>query len=163
VCYDLSGKELWKFELPPAVLLGDLGSGVSPILADGVVVVVRDQKKDSSILAVDVATGSVKWRRKPRSPPPYPTPVPWDPSAGKQVVVAGHARMIGYDLLSGAQRWSAAGVPSGCCSSPVTADGIVLFAGSVGGGSDESQMPTFDSFLKDLDANKDGALSREEA
>src|SRR5262245_3165605 len=33
-CYDLSGKELWKLELPPATTGGDFGSGVSPILAE---------------------------------------------------------------------------------------------------------------------------------
>src|SRR5215468_7877587 len=43
VCYDLKGKELWKFEMPPAVTAGDFGSGVSPIVAEGVVVLVRDQ------------------------------------------------------------------------------------------------------------------------
>src|SRR5207247_5127617 len=29
VCYDLTGKELWKFEMPPAATAGDFGSGVS--------------------------------------------------------------------------------------------------------------------------------------
>src|SRR5215468_11807406 len=43
VCYDLKGKELWKFEMPPAATAGDFGSGVSPIVAEGVVVLVRDQ------------------------------------------------------------------------------------------------------------------------
>src|SRR5438128_8698726 len=38
LCYDLSGKELWKFEMPPAATSGNFGSGVSPIVADGIVV-----------------------------------------------------------------------------------------------------------------------------
>jgi len=38
VCYDLAGKELWKYEMPPAVTAGEFGSGVSPIIADGMVV-----------------------------------------------------------------------------------------------------------------------------
>src|SRR6478736_3336753 len=36
VCYDLSGKELWKYELPTAVTVGNFGSSSSPILSDGV-------------------------------------------------------------------------------------------------------------------------------
>ena len=73
--------------------------------------------------------------------------------------------MIGYDLKTGAEKWSLTGMPSGCCPSPVTADGTLFFAGGGPGGPDdkEMQMPTFDAMLKDLDKDKDGALSREEA
>src|SRR5262245_15304958 len=46
VCYDLSGKELWKYQMPLAAMPGDFGTGTSPILADGVVVVVRDEVKN---------------------------------------------------------------------------------------------------------------------
>jgi hypothetical protein len=71
--------------------------------------------------------------------------------------------MIGYDLATGSERWSAAGVPSACCSSPVIAEGVVYFAGSAGGGEgEEAQTPTFDAILKDLDADQDGAISRAE-
>jgi outer membrane protein assembly factor BamB len=90
--------------------------------------------------------------------------VVWDTPAGKQVVAAGHARMIGYDLKSGAEKWWVAGMPSGPCSSPVTADGTLFFAGWSPGSSDDKsfQMPTFDALLKQADA-KDGFLSREQA
>ena len=49
ICYDLTGKELWKFELLPAATAGDFGSGVSPIMVDGTVVLVRDEKKEAKI------------------------------------------------------------------------------------------------------------------
>lgn len=164
VCYDLSGKELWKYELPTAGTAGNFGSGVSPILADGAVVLVRDTPTDSRILAVDAVTGSLKWEKKRQSPASYSTPIVWETPAGKQLAVAGHARLIGYDLQTGAEKWSVTGVPSGCCSSPVTADGTLFFAGTSPGGTDdkEAQMPTYDGLLKDLDKDKDGALSREE-
>ena len=79
-------------------LPGDFGSGVSPILADGRVVLVRDQAKASSIFALDAANGQLKWEKKRLSPASYCTPVVWDTPAGKQVVSAGHGSMIGYDL-----------------------------------------------------------------
>src|SRR5437899_1175289 len=59
-CYDLSGNALWKLELPPAVTLGHFGTGVSPVIADGTVVLVRDVSKESKIIAVDLATGERK-------------------------------------------------------------------------------------------------------
>lgn len=165
VCYDLSGKEVWKFELPPAVAGGNFGSGVSPIIADGIVILVRDTTTDAKIIGLDAATGSPRWEKKRQSPVSYCTPIVWDTPAGKQVAAAGHGRMIGYDLKTGVEKWSVLGMPSGCCSSPVAADGMLYFAGSSPGGPDdkETPMPVFDDLLKDLDKDKDGALSREEA
>jgi len=165
ICYDLSGKELWKFEMSPAVTAGNFGSGTSPILVDDTVILVRDETKDPTILALDAVTGKPKWKKKRQSPSSYSTPVVWDTPAGKQVVAVGHARMIGYDLKTGAEKWSVAGMPSGPCSTPVTADGTLFFAGWSPGGPDdkENQMPTFDDLLKRADKNGDGVISREEA
>jgi outer membrane protein assembly factor BamB len=165
-CYDLAGKELWKYELPKAHTGGDFGSGVSPIIADGVVILVRDTPTDSRILAVNAVSGSLLWETKRRSPTSYSTPVVWETPAGKQVAMAGHARIIGYDLQTGTEKWSLDGIPAACCSSPVAADGVLLFAGaSPGTGEDEkpAHTPTYDDLLKDLDKDKDGALSRAEA
>ncbi|HVK16769.1 MAG TPA: PQQ-binding-like beta-propeller repeat protein [Fimbriiglobus sp.] len=165
VCHDLAGKELWRYEMPTASTPGDFGTGTSPVLLDGTVIVVRDEAKGSKVVAIDAATGSRKWEAKRQSPVSYCTPVAWDTPAGRQLVAAGHGRMIGYDLKSGDEKWSVRGMPSGCCSSPVAADGALFFAGWSPGGPDdkENQMPSFDSMLKDLDKDKDGVLSREEA
>jgi outer membrane protein assembly factor BamB len=164
-CYDLSGKELWKYELPTAVTMGNFGSGVSPILADSTVVLVRDASKDAKIIAVDANTGKLKWEKKRQSPVSYGTPVVWDTPAGKQVVAPGQGRLIGYDLKAGDEKWSVTGMPSGCCSSPVAAGGTLFFAGwSPGDATDKDfKMPTFDQLLKQLDKDGDGAISREEA
>jgi outer membrane protein assembly factor BamB len=165
VCYDLSGKELWTFKLPAAAPAGEFGSGTSPIIADGMVVLVRDEINDPKIFAIDATTGKPRWELKRQSRVSYSTPLVWETSAGKQIVAAGHARMIGYDFDTGAEQWTYVGLPSGTCSSPVTADGILYFAGWSPGGSEdkEFQWPSFDSFLKDLDKDKDERLSRDEA
>jgi outer membrane protein assembly factor BamB len=87
----------------------------------------------------------------------------WNTPAGKQIVVAGHARLIGYDLQSGAEKWYVNGIPSGCCASPVAADGLLYFAGyAPGGPEDDFQMPKYDDLLKGIDKDKDGAISKEE-
>ncbi len=165
VCYDLTGKELWKVEMPPATIPGNFGSGTSPILADGIVVLVRDEMKDPKIFAFEAATGKPKWEKKRRSVVSYSTPVVWDTPGGKQVAATGHGQMVGYDLQTGEEKWTVAGTPSGCCSSPVTSGGILYFAGWSPGGPDdkENQMPPFDAMLQKLDKDKDGALSRAEA
>lgn len=165
LCYDLSGKELWKLELPAAATAGEMGSGTSPIIADGLVVLVRDETRDAKVLALDAATGTPRWERKRNSPTSYCTPVVWDTPEGKQIAAAGHGRMIGYDLKTGVEKWFVAGLPSACCPSPVVAADTLYFAGWSPGGPDdpESAMPTYDAMLKELDKNQDGTLSREEA
>lgn len=164
-CYDLSGKELWRFEMPPAQMAGDFGSGTSPVLIDGLVLLIRDGMKESKMMAVDAATGSLVWEKKRLSPASYSTPVIWDAPGGKQVVAAGHGQLIAYDLKTGTDKWSVAGMPSACAPSPVVADGLLLFAGGAMTGPDDKEMPipSFDEMLKMLDKDKDGALSRAEA
>jgi outer membrane protein assembly factor BamB len=163
-CYNLSGKALWKLEMPPAATGGDFGSGVSPIITDGLVVLVRDEKNGSKIIALDAASGSCKWEQTRLSATSYCTPVVWHTTEGNQIVSAGHARMVGYDLKTGREKWFVNGMPAACIPSPVVANETLFFAGGGAGTEDqEFQMPSFDSMLKDLDKDNDGALSKEEA
>ncbi len=162
-CYDLAGKELWKFDMPTAVTGGNFGTGSSPIVVDGMVIVVRDELKGSKIVALDAVTGEPRWQKARLSPSSFTTPVVWATPTEKQVVVAGNARMLAYDLKTGAEKWSVNGIPSGPCSTPVVAEGHLFFAGwAPGGAEDEFKMPTYEGLLKQLDKDKDGALSEGE-
>lgn len=164
-CYDLSGKDLWTFALPTAATVANLGSSSSPILTGGMLLLLRDETKDPKILAIDAASGSLKWEKKRLSKASFSTPIIWDTPKGKQLVVAGHARLIGYDLNSGDESWSVGGITSGSITTPVLADGLVLFAGGMPSGPDDKEFkpPSFDELLKELDKDGDGAISRAEA
>ena len=61
VCYDLNGRELWRHPLSVAISGGGYGTGTSPIMVGRLVVLDRDQDKNSSLLAVDVVTGKTVW------------------------------------------------------------------------------------------------------
>ncbi len=165
VCYDLAGKELWKIEMRPAKTLGDFGSGVSPVIADGLVVLVRDEYSAPKIVAVDVTTGDIKWEKKRASQAGYCTPVVWNTPGGKQVAAPGMGQMTGYDLATGDEKWYVVGMPSAMCASPVTAGADLFFAAwSPGDPADSDfKMPAFDDFLKEADANGDGILSKDES
>lgn len=163
-CYDLAGKELWRYEMPVATVAGNFGSGVSPILSDGKVILVRDEMSDAKIIALDAESGDLLWEKPRKSAASYCSPVVWDTPQGKQVAAAGHGRMVGYDIKSGTEKWFVVGLPSGCCPSPVTAEGKLFFAGWSPGGPDdkEFQMPPFDGLLAHMDKDENGSLSREE-
>lgn len=166
-CYDLEGNELWKYSLPPAATLAGFGTGVSPILADGMVVLLRDESQEPKILALDLVTGDVEWETKRSSTSSFGTPAVWDTPAGIQIAAPGFGRMIGYDLQTGDEKWFVDGMPSACCASPVTADGALFFAGwSPGDPADNSfKMPTYDELLAQngADANGDGVFSKAES
>ncbi|MDX1964024.1 MAG: PQQ-binding-like beta-propeller repeat protein [Pirellulales bacterium] len=165
-CYDTTGKLLWKFPLPPAEVLGRFGSGVSPIIADGKVILVRDVLQTPTIYALDVKTGKPVWDKSREGLiTAYSTPVIWENNGVKEVVTAGIGRLVAYDLRDGSERWTVRELPSNVCTSPVVADGLLLFAGWSPGSPDDptGAMPAFADILKGADKDSDGALSRAEA
>jgi len=79
IAYDFAGKELWRHTLPCAETNNDFGSGTSPILADGLVVLVRDLKADSAVFVLDAATGKPVWKTaRPGMFTGYSTPAIWE-------------------------------------------------------------------------------------
>lgn len=163
--YDLNGKELWKYELPMAKTAADFGTGVSPILVDGLVILQRDEMNEPKIIALEVMTGRRKWEMKRQSPTSYCTPTLWETAEGKQIVCGGYGRMVSYDLQTGEEKWSVAGMPSATCTTAVVGDGMLYFSGWSPGDAEDSEFkfPLFEELLTAGDANKDGQVSREES
>lgn len=163
-CYDLAGKELWRFQMPPAETIAGFGTGNSPLIVDGLVILDREEIKTPKLVALDVATGKPKWETKRESNSAFSTPAIWDTPGGKQIATPGFKRMIGYNL-AGDEVWHVDGMPSSCCTTPVTGDGNLFFAGWSPGDPAEKdfQMPSFESLLKEGDTDKDGILSKDES
>ncbi|RIK84881.1 MAG: pyrrolo-quinoline quinone, partial [Planctomycetota bacterium] len=162
-CYDLAGNEQWRREMPPAATLGNFGTGVSPIIEDGLVVLLRDEARSPEIIALNAATGELKWSKRRTSKGGFSTPVVCDVNGRKQLVAAGQGRMIAYDLHNGDELWYVEGMPAASCSSPVAAGQRLYFAAWSPGSGDEQlfTMPPFRLMLL-ADADKDGALSKDE-
>jgi len=135
------------------------------VIVDGLVILDREEIKEPKIIAIDLASGKPRWEKKRESKSSFATPVVWDTPSGKQIATAGFRKMIGYNLANGEEVWHVNGMPSACCTTPVTADGKLFFAGwSPGDPSDKDfKMPSFDSILKEGDTDKDGILSKEES
>jgi outer membrane protein assembly factor BamB len=147
--------------------MAGFGSGVSPVVADGVAVLVRDVTVDPTIMALDLSSGKLKWETKRQSPTSFCTPVVWDTPEGKQVAAPGFNKMIGYDLETGGERWFVEGMPSAVCASPMVSEGELFFAAWSPGDPAETdfKMPTYDEMLKGDggDSDGDGAISKQEA
>jgi outer membrane protein assembly factor BamB len=162
IAYDFEGKELWRHSLPVAETNNDFGSGTSPIVSDGLVILVRDLKSDSAVLALDAASGKQVWKTaRPGMATGYSTPAVWKHDGVTEIVAPGGLAMKAYDLRTGTERWIVRDLPAVNCGSPVASDGMLYFAGWSPAGED-APMPSFDDMLK-ADANGDGKLSESEA
>jgi outer membrane protein assembly factor BamB len=162
ICHDFSGKELWRHPLPLAETAGGFGTGNSPTLAGGLVLLNRDMLKGCSLLAVDLKTGQRAWEAlRPDVGPSYGSTIVWKHDGVEEIVMSGSLKLKAYDLKTGVERWSLKGMPSFTCTTAVAGDGLLFFAGWAPGKGD-SPMPTFEQTAATFDKNKDGAITPDE-
>jgi outer membrane protein assembly factor BamB len=121
-CFDMDGKEIWKFNVPEK--FGRLGLqhgyGSSPLLLDGklIVQVLHGMRTDdpSYLVALNAATGDVVWRvDRPtdainESPDAYTTPAKLEIGGKKQIVVLGGDYVTGHDAETGVEVWRSGGL-----------------------------------------------------
>ena len=156
VCHDFEGRELWRHPLPLAESGGRFGSGTSPIIVQGRVVVNRDQHNYSSLLALDLQTGKVAWETsRADATGSFGTPALWRNNGVDEIVLAGSARLKGYALKDGAERWVIDGVTGMVCTTAIVGDEMLYFAAWSPGQSDSPRQP-LEEFVKRNDVNKDG-------
>ncbi|HEY3855937.1 MAG TPA: PQQ-binding-like beta-propeller repeat protein [Verrucomicrobiae bacterium] len=162
ICHDFDGTELWRTPLPVVLSAGQYGTGTSPIIVDGRVIVSRDQFRFSSILALDLKTGAKLWETpRPDSPGSFGTPVLWRNNGVDEIVVAARGRLRGYNAKNGVERWLVEGITAFVCTTPVVDDGMLYFAAWSNGAVD-SPMPKWEDFLKEYDKNGDGQVTFDE-
>ena len=162
ICHSVAGKELWRHPLPMAETAGGFGTGSSPVLAGGLVVLNRDMLRGCSLLAVDLKTGKTAWETaRPDVMQSYGSAMVWRHDGVEEVVMSGSLKLKAYDVKTGAERWSLKGMPSFTCTTAVEGDGLLFFAGWSPGKGD-NPMPSFEQMAENFDKNKDGAITPDE-
>jgi outer membrane protein assembly factor BamB len=162
ICYDAEGKELWRHPLSVAFSGGGFGSGTSPIIAGKLVLLNRDQDRDSSLLAVDLETGKTVWETpRPDARGSFGTPIVWHNAGVDEVVLAGSLCLKGFDLKTGVERWVVQGITGFVCTTPVVGGGLLYFAAWSPGKSD-APWPPWEAYLGQNDKNGDGVISLDE-
>ena len=163
LAYNFEGQEIWRLALPMAKQVGDFGSGTSPVLAGGLVLLNRDQVEGSELLGVAADTGEVKWKaNRSQFKSSFGTPAVWDDGQRQEVVLPGSLQLTAYDLKTGAERWLVRGLPSATCTTPVISDALLFFAGWSPGKSD-APMPSFAALAEKQDKDHDGLIALDEA
>ena len=115
-----------ELEYPPVH-----GSGGSPVLHDGKLVVVCDGSKDPFVAAIDAETGKVAWKTL-RSVPArvshsFVTPTISEIDGKAEVLAPGPNHLAAYDLATGAERWRVLAPGWSVVPQPALGHGMVIY------------------------------------
>lgn len=107
------------------------GSGGSPVLHEGKLIVVCDGSVDPFVAAVDAATGRVAWKT-PRSVPArishsFGTPALATVDGRPQVIAPGPEHCAAYDLATGAELWRVLAPGWSVVPQPALGHGLVFY------------------------------------
>jgi outer membrane protein assembly factor BamB len=133
------GRPVWRRDLGPFV--AQHGFGASPTLFDDLLIVPNEQDGESSIVALDRATGETRWLAKRRTvKAAYSTPCIYRPASGPpQLILTSWAHGISsLDPRTGEPNWEQAVFKHRVVGSPIVAAGLVF--GSCGTGGVGKQM-----------------------
>lgn len=159
--YSVTGDERWRTPLGP--FNNVYGMGVSPVIADGRVVLIVDQNAGSYAAAFDLRNGEQLWRTpRKEALSGHSTPV----VHGKWILAPGSLRMEAYEIATGRVAWAVDGLPSEMKSVPVVNGDLVFVHGFNTPENDAGKLltiPPFPEALRGFDKNGDGRLSKAEA
>ncbi|MCP4658648.1 MAG: PQQ-binding-like beta-propeller repeat protein, partial [bacterium] len=135
VALDHDGKQLWHHSL--GAHKTKHGPCCTPVLHRGIVYVANDNQGASTLLAIDAASGKVKWRvERAAGLAAYGTPLIYRSAGGAEHLVMSStaAGLTGYDLDTGKRLWRAPDVnPLRVVASPVQVGELVITSSGTGG------------------------------
>ena len=163
--YGPDGEERWRRPLGPFSTPN--GHGTSPILVDGMVILMSDQDRSSFLLALDQKDGSVHWKtERPEVVHGYSTPVLYQPGGGPaQILTPSSYQLISYSAETGEKLWSSRGLTWQIKSSAIV-DGGTIYAAGAAPGADAGErqiLPAYEDAVRKGDANGDKKISEQEA
>lgn len=128
---DLSGQVIWRqtaIKYPPVH-----GNGASPVLIDGVLVFSCDGSSDPFLVALDAATGAIRWKTprntNARKQFSFCTPLVIEVDGAKQVVSPFSGFVAGYEPATGAEIWRVNyGQGYSVVPRPVFAEGLLFIS-----------------------------------
>jgi outer membrane protein assembly factor BamB len=107
-CLTLDGKQVWSHPLESKPTRYGWGTSQSPIVHDGVVYLAVDNEERSHLLALDAATGRVRWDIERDEKSNYSTPFVWQTKDRTELVVSGIKWCQSYGL-DGSPLWKIKG------------------------------------------------------
>ena len=151
ISYTFDGKERWRHPLGPFENFYGISS--SPVIAEGLLLLLCDQTRGSFLAALDKETGRQKWKtERATQTEGWSVPIVYK----DQVLAVGSARVDSYFLSTGEPRWWMTLNSNGSMGTPVIHGDALIVAAS---GSEQPWMPSFAATVVKLDKDGDGRLS----
>jgi outer membrane protein assembly factor BamB len=161
LCYGVDGEDRWRVPLGP--FNNANGHGASPVLIDDMLILICDQDTDSYVLALDKATGQVRYRiERPEVTRSYSIPTVYRPKRGPaELIVPGSYLVVAYNLETGEKLWWVRGMSWQQKSAAVVDGDVVYVCGWESGGDSATpaESPTWEEALARYDTNHDGKLT----
>ena len=102
-CITLSGEIVWKTRLEYDN--GQHGTGGSPVLYDDLLILSCDGNDVQFVVALDKASGKVRWKKMREGYQAYTTPLVVSLPGGDQVISPGAFKAIAYEPRTGKEIW----------------------------------------------------------
>jgi len=124
-CLSQSGEIIWKTKLEYDN--GQHGTGGSPVIYDDLLIISCDGNDIQYVVALDKATGKVRWKKTREGYQAYTTPLIVKLPTGDQVISPGAFRAVSYDPHNGKELWQVTyGEGFSNVPRPVYGDGLVF-------------------------------------
>jgi outer membrane protein assembly factor BamB len=127
----VTGKQIWK--VSPGTHEGEWGFSTAPALFEGKVIIDGDGKKDSFLVALDCADGSVVWQiDRPHKGISYSAPYIRELDGRHQMIQCGDRCVTGLNPATGQTLWTVDGPSEEFVATPVYSDktGLVYISSS---------------------------------
>lgn len=137
-CFDMNGKPRWRKDLGPmdsgyfAVPSAQWGFASSPVIHEGMVIVLCDVQTNSFLAAFDLKSGEERWRSPRRDVPTWSSPRVVETGGRKQIVVNGWHHSGGYNFADGKELWRLAGGGDIPVPTPIFANGLIYLTSAHG-------------------------------
>lgn len=132
-CYSIDGQKRWQRDLGEVRVGSSLGEGCSPVLCDGKVIIVRDQRGEGSIEVLDADSGETLWRKRRDEKNAWATPLVVRHADKTQVITAASGFIRSYNLDNGEIIWRCNGLTGNVTPCPVLeGDHVICMSGYEG-------------------------------
>lgn len=126
ICADMDGKRAWAKNL--GVPDNQYGYVSSLLVWGSSVFVQYDNNNTHKIMALDIATGNVRWQQERDTKVCWSSPIIATVDGKAQLVLMGNPDVRAYNPSTGEQLWSVPGMGGEVCPSPCSGDGVIYAA-----------------------------------